>query len=111
MGEQRLVVLPFLPFLPFQPFLPSRPRQRQRRVHAHPQHRPHRQLDVLPLGRGNRPAAADENAGERAFGAADDRTDNRAGARADPDLLGLALDAFALERLRDGRRASDTTAR
>ena len=75
-------------------------RQRERRVEPDPKHRPGGQLDVLPLGRGNRAAAADEDAGQRALRAAQDGADDRAGARADADLLLLAHDAFALERLR-----------
>ena len=45
----------------------------QRRIQPHAEHRAGRQLDVLALGRRDRPAAADEDAGQRAFGAAENR--------------------------------------
>ena len=41
--------------------------KRQRRIQPHAQHRSRRQLDVLPFGRRDRAAAADQDAGERAL--------------------------------------------
>ena len=66
------------------------------------QHGARRQIDVLALGRGDGAAAADEDAGERAFAAAENRAEDAADARANPDLFLLAHDPFALERLRHG---------
>ena len=58
----------------------------QRRIQPHAQHRSGRQLDVLAFGRRDRAAAADQNAGHRAFDAAEDAADDRADAGAGADL-------------------------
>src|SRR4029077_4877702 len=54
-----------------------------------------------PFGRGNRAAAADQDAEQRALRAAEDAAENCADAGARADLAGFTLDAFALERLAD----------
>src|ERR1041385_4297149 len=59
--------------------------------------------DVLAFGGRDRAAAADQDAEQRAFRAAEDPADDGADARARADLAGLALDPFALERLLHGR--------
>src|SRR5262245_13252510 len=71
----------------------------QRLLHPDAEHRARLQRDVLAFGRRDRAAAANQDADERALGAADDAADDRADARAGADLADLALDAFALERL------------
>ena len=53
-----------------------------RRVEADAQHGALRQLDFLAFGRGNRAAAADQDAGQRALEAAEDAADDRADAGA-----------------------------
>src|SRR6185369_31693 len=71
--------------------------EHERRIQPDAKHRPRRQLDVVPFGFRDRAAAADQDSGERAFRAAEDRAQDRAGARADADLPLLAHDPFALE--------------
>ena len=59
-------------------------------------------LAISPLGRRNRAAAADEDAGERALRAPEDAADDRADSSPGADLGRLTLDALALDGLRDG---------
>jgi hypothetical protein len=75
---------------PGLPALPDLPAQYQRRVEPDAKHRSLWQLDILPFGRGDRAAAADQDAGECTLRAAEDRAENRTGACADPDLLLLS---------------------
>ena len=58
----------------------------ERLIEPDAQDRPGRQRDVLAFGRGDRAAAADEHAEQRALGAAEDAADDRADARARADL-------------------------
>src|SRR3954462_10090304 len=73
-----------------------------RRIEPHAENRTGRQGDVLPFGRRDRAAAADEDAEQRALDPADDAADDRADTGAGANLAGLTLDPLALERLGDG---------
>ena len=59
-----------------------------------------REVNVLAFGRGNHAAAADQDAGDGTLHAAENAADDRADAGARANAPGLALEAFALERLR-----------
>src|SRR5262249_13861511 len=58
------------------------------------------QLDVFSFRRGNRAAAADQDAGQSAFESSENAADDGPDARARADLSGLSADPLTLERLR-----------
>src|SRR4029450_10634908 len=72
----------------------------KRRIDSDPQDRAGRQIDVLASGRRHHAASADQNAGKRAFPAADNAPDDRAHTGGRPDLRHLSTNTFTLERLR-----------
>ena len=71
-----------------------------RRVHADAQDEPCGSSTSLPSVAAIVPPPPISDAGHRALEAAEDAADDRADAGAHADAAGLALDAFALDRLR-----------